>query len=170
MLFKKNIRKELQSVGVIIYSEVKQIHRGYKIPSTTMRVLTGDWGKIRLCKLLPPASRRMGKVLFSQVSVCPHPGGNPSPRFFPRSLAPGLFLGYPSPGEGAGTPVPAGATPKQGYPPARTGWGYPPPPWLGLGYTLLPRDRTAERALATPRAVCLLGSRRTFLFLLFLNF
>ena len=35
--------------------------------------------------------RRMGKVLFSQVSVCPLPGGYPSPRFFPRSLVPGPF-------------------------------------------------------------------------------
>ena len=48
---------------------------------------------------------------------------------------------------------------------ARLGWGTPQPgqervPWE------YPRDRTAERALATQQAVCLLrSSRRTFLFL-----
>ena len=70
--------------------------------------------------------RMMGKVLFSQVSVCPHPGkgvpqsqvfsqvtgsrsfpggipvlgpfwGYPSPRFFPRSLVPGSLGGTPVP-------------------------------------------------------------------------
>ena len=41
----------------------------------------------------------MGKVLFSQMSVCPHlEGGYPRPRFFPRWLVPGPLL--------RGTPVP----------------------------------------------------------------
>ena len=71
--------------------------------------------------------------------------GFPSPRFFPRSLVPGPFQGYPvSPGWGV---------PQDRVPPARTLLGYPHS-W----------DRTAERALATRRAVCLLRSRRrTFL-------
>ena len=61
--------------------------------------------------------RRMGKVLFSQVCVCPRGGGT------------------------------------QGQPPR-----------LRLGYLPTPQDRTAERVLATRRAVCLLWSRRrTFL-------
>ena len=44
--------------------------------------------------------RRMGKVMFSQVSVHSHGGITPCPRFFPRSLVPGPFLAggrYPSP-------------------------------------------------------------------------
>ena len=108
----------------------------------------------------------------------PHPGGGggyPSPRFFPRS-----FLGrYPSPGLGVphpwwGIPIPGqkgmgcsqpgqdGVPPSQdwgnplpqpgqdGVPPGQD-WGTPLPP---------PLNRTAERVLATRRAVCLLRSRR----------
>ena len=44
--------------------------------------------------------------------------------------------------------------------PPGQGWGNPPlPP---------PRDRTADGVLDTPWSVCLLRSRRTFLFMLFL--
>ena len=70
------------------------------------------------------------------------------------TAVPGSFQkGYPPPGQG----VPGGPSqPGQDVvaPPAR-GMGYPPPPR---------RHRTAERALATWRVVCLLHSRRkTFL-------
>ena len=125
----------------------------------------------------------------------PFQGGYPSPRFFPRSLVPGPFQkGYPSPrffprsflggggylSPGRGTPVlppamskwyplvrsrcntppPPPSQVRMGYPPARSGWDSPPPPHT--------QERTAERALATRRVVCLLRSRRrTFLWYLF---
>ena len=63
--------------------------------------------------------RMMGKVMFSQVSVCPQGGGYPSPRFLPKSLVSGPFQG--------GTPQPG-----LGYPLAGT--GAPPPAQLELGY------------------------------------
>ena len=82
--------------------------------------------------------RRMGKVLFSQVSVCPQ-GRYPSPRLFPRSLVPcalqrrypspkffpwplvpGSFRGYSNPSHWS-TPV----LEKWGY--LSPGWGYPNP-------------------------------------------
>ena len=47
----------------------------------------------------------MGKILFSQVCACPHPGGGgvyPSLRFFPRSLVPGPLWGTPVPGSFSG--------------------------------------------------------------------
>ena len=80
----------------------------------------------------------------------------------------------PSPGQGTYPPPP----------PSRSGWGegvpqgtYPPPPakvptpyprsgW-GRGYPKVPplhQDRTAYGVPDTLRSVCLLGSRRTFLF------
>ena len=94
--------------------------------------------------------RRMGKVLFSQVSV-PFTWRYSSPRLFPRlwshvisggggyPMTEGYppartVLGYPPgqdrtgvppwPGQEWGTPL---ARTGLGYPPARTGMGYPPP-------------------------------------------
>ena len=54
---------------------------------------------------------------------------------------------------------------RTGVPPAGSGWDIPP---ARLGWGTPPQDRTAKRALATRRAVCLLRSRRTFLFSLIL--
>ena len=50
--------------------------------------------------------RRIGKVMFSQMCVCPHPGGTPVPGSYPGPL---LGKGYPSPGQGS-TLVLAGGT------------------------------------------------------------
>ena len=65
----------------------------------------------------------MGKVLFSQASVCPHPGGGtPLPCSFPGHWSQALSGGYPHPGWGD-TPILAGGT---AVPPlARSGWGTP---------------------------------------------
>ena len=87
---------------------------------------------------------RMGMVLISQVCGCPQggtpvpgsslvsgfPRGDPSSRFFPRSLVPGLFSG--------GTPVPAGggtlvlasgSTPERVGVPPSWDWGNPSWDW-----------------------------------------
>ena len=97
--------------------------------------------------------RRRGKVLFSQVSLCPHPGGTPSPSHN-TSFGP---ISFPERGtQDRDPPLPSqvrmGATPGQFTPPSRD--GVPPPP-----------PRTAEGVLATRRAVCLLRSRRRTFFL-----
>ena len=113
--------------------------------------------------------RRIGKV-FSQVSVYPQLGrGYPSP----RSLVPGPFrgvhTGVPSrPGQDVVPPsqVRMGYPPQQvmmGYPPVRSGWGTLPSR-SGWGTPPPPKDRTAERTLATWRLVCLLRSSRTFFY------
>ena len=112
------------------------------------------------------------------TGVCLSTGGTPVPCSFPGLWSQVLSGGYPSPGWGY---------PRTGYPPARSGLGYVPTrPWLenppppsqdrtGVPLvrtgippgTHLPQDRTAERVLATHRAVCLLRSlRRTFFFIL----
>ena len=44
--------------------------------------------------------RRMGKVLFAQVSVCTHAVGCPNPRFFPRSLVTPPWPGIDTPTPG----------------------------------------------------------------------
>ena len=78
--------------------------------------------------------RRMGKVMFSQVCVRPHPLC-PSSRFFPRSVVPGPFPGDTPVLAGGGYPSPRweeypsprwGRTTGLRYPPSRTGLGYPP--------------------------------------------
>ena len=141
----------------------------------------------------PPTA---GFVCYQIYLYCPFtPRGYPSPRFFLRSLVPGPFGGFLSP-RWAGTPVPGRGVPPArkgvsslgrtglGYPLTRTGLGYPPartelgyplartglgPPLAGTGVPP-PQDITAERALATRWAVCLLRSRRgTFLFLILLS-
>ena len=88
----------------------------------------------------------MGKVLFSQVSVCPHLGGYPSPRFFPRLLTsypfqvvpqsqsqvlsrllvPGHFWGYPSPVPGS-FPGPFQGVPQACHGVPQSWQGYPSP-------------------------------------------
>ena len=112
---------------------------------------------------------RMGKVMFSQVSVRSQVRGVPQSQVLSQVSGPRSFpRGNPSPGWG-GTPVLTRGEgyPRTEYPPGqdRTGvppsWdsatlpagtGYPPPP--------VPQDRTAERVIAE----CLLRSRRrTFL-------
>ena len=88
--------------------------------------------------------------------------GYPSPRYFPRSLVPGPFLGrgvYPSPGrcgtqsQVGGTPVPAARVPQDsGIPLSRTrgtpiqdGTGVPPPPVrTGLRYPSPPADQDSR--------------------------
>ena len=113
--------------------------------------------------LITARIRRMGKVLFSHVSVCPHPRqGVPQSHVLFQVTGSRNFLGvYPtsqvlsqlSGPRSFPTPVLRGGTPvlAERYPLARTGLGYPP-------------NRTVERALVTQRSVCLLDSgRRTFL-------
>ena len=114
--------------------------------------------------------RRMGKVIFS-VCLSVHTRGNPSPRFFPRSLVLGPFGEVPQSWLGGGYP-------SIGYPPGRPGWSIPlartvlgyPPGQVRMGYPpartgVPPQDRIAEQALTMQRAVCLLHShKRTFLF------
>ena len=114
-------------------------------------------------------SEGMGKVLFSQVSVCKHLRGVPHPSW-----------GYPSwPGVphlsqpvGGTPPWPAGGgVPHLGHygvPPARMGYptvarmGYPP---ARMGYIPARQSIALHRKLATRGVVCLLRSRRrTFLF------
>ena len=90
----------------------------------------------------------------------------PSRMFFPRSLVPGSFQGFPSPGWRE-YPIPGwGGDPKTRYPPGQVRMEYPPPGHIRMGYPPPPnQDRTTERALATERAICLLRScRRIFLF------
>ena len=107
--------------------------------------------------------------MFSQVSVRPHGGGGyPSPRFFPRSLVPGPFLGVHQ----DGVPPSQGWVPPQpgmGHPRSQ-GWGTPNPhPGVPQPVMGIPPGRTAERVLAMRRALCLLSSRRrAFLFTIFL--
>ena len=115
--------------------------------------------------------RRMGKVLFSQVSVCSHLG---VPHLHPiiLPLVPCPFWGYPSDWSQfpfAGYHSPKGVLQSQAMVVGTPGWNNP----LGqvkLGYPLArtgvlpwpgqdmvpppPPDRTAERALATRRASC----------------
>ena len=73
------------------------------------------------------------KLLLRNRCLSVHTGGGgyPSPRFFPRSLAPGPGVGgYPSPGWGEVPGVPPDRT-GLGYPPARSGWGSPDRTRLG---------------------------------------
>ena len=87
--------------------------------------------------------RRMGKVLFSQVSVCPWGGGGvPHLHTIILPLVPCPFWGVPH----LHPIIP------------------PLVPVLSAG---TPQDRTAERALATRQAVCLLRSRRRTVLLRF---
>ena len=75
--------------------------------------------------------RRMGKVLFSQVSVCPHPGGYlPSGQqgeYLPSSwwgrYLPWVFL----PPSKVGTPIKGSYPPGQGRYPLPIKGRYPPP-------------------------------------------
>ena len=94
------------------------------------------WSNICFYYHLYSEGMREGNVF---TGVCPFTGGRgyPSPRFFPRSFPGGTEV------------LAGGVTPAQGHPPApvSTRLGYPPPP---------PRDRMAERALATRRVVYLL--------------
>ena len=86
------------------------------------------------------------KVLFSLVSVCPHPGRS-------QVSGPSSFLGRVSQSWSEGTPVLAREecpSPSGGYP--RTGVPSPNQDWSGV------RVRTAEWALAMRRVVCLLHS------------
>ena len=143
------------------------------------------------------------KVLFSRVSVCPHPEGTPSSshnsstspmgEYFhwgiPQWLVPDPFMGRGHPVPRRGYPVLAGGYPSMGYLPLRQvsmayplgqdRMGYPPPPamsWWGTsqpanaGWGTPPRDRTAERALAARRAVCLLRLRRSTVLLILRTF
>ena len=114
--------------------------------------------------LLPLASEGCGRYCFYRCVSVHTWGGVPQSKVLfqvtnPRSFlegtpVPGSFSGhwsqvlsqvYPNPGQ-------------EGTPQVR--WGTP---WPGLRYPP-PLDRTAERALATQWAVCLLHSCRTFLF------
>ena len=109
-----------------------------------------------------PHSERMGKVLFSQVSICPHFGGGGTPIQMTGGYPHLADRGYPHPGPlggGGGTPssfdggkyhhpVPMGVTPSSpdrrvppsgqlgGYPIQLTGFRYPrvPPIRTGWGY------------------------------------
>ena len=139
-------------------------------------------------RIITARIRRMGKVLFSQVSVCPLGGGGGLLHLCPiiLQLVPCPFWGIPHlhsnntgpmffPG---GTPCPSHNTstgprplPK-GYPSPRKGeylrMGTPHQGWVtpqpGQGWGT-PPHRTTEGVLATWRVVCLLHScRRTFLF------
>ena len=134
--------------------------------------------------------RNEGRLCFYRcLSV--NTGGGGTPVSGPRSLPshwshvlsggyPSLLAhvlsgggGYPSPGWGAGTPVPGGSTPGQGYPLARTGWvphsqdrtGVPSPtamtgvlpgPWLGYPCGTRVTPPPPSPGLVTPRAVCFL--------------
>ena len=114
----------------------------------------------------------MGKVLFSQVCVCPHLGeGVPQSQILSQVTGPRSFLGGGStPVLARGYSVLAGGG-GVGYPSMGSGWGTPqsgqdgvPPSQVRKGHPPSPQDRTAERALATRWVVCLLRSRRrTFL-------
>ena len=76
-----------------------------------------------------------------------------------------------TPSGGGGTPIWLMEVP-QGSPP-NWNWmgGTPPPRWDWMGLLPPSRDREAERALVTQRAVCLLPSlRRTFLSFLWTHF
>ena len=108
--------------------------------------------------------RRMGKVIFSQASVRPHPrGGGGTPiwttgRGIPHSQV--RMWGYPGYPRGWGTPcqdsmgVPLPLLGLDGIPPIETKWAPPPPV----------RGRSGDKA-AMRRAVYLLHScSRTFLF------
>ena len=80
--------------------------------------------------------RRMGKVMFSQVCVRPHSGGNPVSGSFLGLWVQVLSQGVPQSQVGGITQyqverVPqsqVGCTPGLGYPPSWTGLGYPPVP------------------------------------------
>ena len=93
---------------------------------------------------------------FVFTGVCPHLGVL-SPRFFPRSLVPGPVQGYPSPGRvRGGHPIMGYPQPGQdGVTPRQVKMRYPQPVQGGVPPT---RDRTAERALAMRREVCLMRS------------
>ena len=99
--------------------------------------------------LYRPHSEGMGKVLFSQVSVCPHPS-SPTGRGTHISGWRGVT---PSSLTRGGTPCSL----MGGYLPFQAGWGYPHP-----------QETASQRILAMLRAVCLLRSRRrTFLLILY---
>ena len=135
--------------------------------------------------------RRMGKVLFSQVSVCSRQGGIPVPGSLPGHWSqvfsgggtpvPGSFPGHWSQVLSGGTLVLTRGTPVlPGVPQDGIGLGYPPGhegypcTQVRMGCPLArdgvppPPDRTVERTLAIQWVVCLLRSRRrTFLFKIF---
>ena len=110
--------------------------------------------------------RRMGKVMFSQVSVHSHPRLPQSQVLFQVSGHRSQDLRYPMSRTGLGTPPPSqdrtAVPPSQdrtGVPPsARTGLGYPavqdrtgvrPPPGQDRTGVPYPPARTAERVLTT---------------------
>ena len=126
-----------------------------------------------------------GKVLFSQVSVCPHFGKGWGGGV--RHPADGWNGGYPHMADGGYPILPdwgGGCFPGQDgwVPPSqvrmgvplvyKTGWGYPslrldgvPPPPSGLDGSIPPPPLREWETTATQQAVCLLHSRRrTFLF------
>ena len=123
----------------------------------------------------------MGKVLFSQVSVCPHPEGTSSQCHNTSTGSMSFLGGTPSPSHNTspgsrslpwGRVVPlfqmGGGGPRTGYPLAtdgvplcQSGMEYPlamdgVPPSQGWGT----QDRTTEGVLSKRRAVFLLRSRR----------
>ena len=100
-------------------------------------------------------SEEMGKVLFSQVSVCPHFQGG-TPFWLMEGGTPSFLIGVPHPSQWEGTSIlpnggiaifpggDGGTHPsRQGYPPSQVRMVYPP-----VG--------TVQHVLATRRAVCLL--------------
>ena len=110
-------------------------------------------------KFLPPAYVVRREVMFPSAPVCQQEGTTTSSPHN-TSTGPMSFLrGVPYPCWGVPQNPRARSGPWSipGYPLSRSGREYPPP---------FHQDRTAERAVATRRAVCLLRSRRrTVLFL-----
>ena len=78
--------------------------------------------------MLPFQIRRMGKGNIFSLFVSPHPGGYPSPRFFPRFLVPGPFWEVPRSGQGGGTltKTEVRPSPSQNWVPLGQDWGSPP--------------------------------------------
>ena len=92
--------------------------------------------------------RRMGKVLFSQASVCLSTGGYRSPRWEDTPVPDGVPQSQP--GEVAQTQIDRGAR----------------PPLQGWDWGTSSSPETKEQVLAMLRVICLLRSlRRTFLHL-----
>ena len=121
----------------------------------TLYFLGFTWDdSVKLCMsliFLPPVYEVRGKVLFSQVSVCPYFG-----RGVPHPADGGA--GTPSSWWGGGTPsqVQAGEYPIQltgGVPhprsrwgPSRTGWGTPPPSKTGWGNPPSPHQEIEQHS------------------------